>query len=292
MDENYCETESEVSSVHEFVLSKRCYREWVPKPKPQREIYRMAQNDMTSPKVGVKHWGVFDFDNPPNLNRDTYTDDIREQIGITQDDILILQPTRIVPRKGIEHAIKLVGMLNDSRFKLVISHDAGDEGLDYKNQLVAMAEQEGVDLRFFAARIGEVRQVDHDGNKIYTLWDIYKHADLMTYPSTYEGFGNALLEAIYFKVPVLINRYSIYVQDIEPKGFRLVEMDGFITPKMLKEVRRVVEDKEYRDAMVEHNYKVATRYYSYTVLRRVLRHHIAMLTGEAHSIPRKKKKTT
>lgn len=64
MDENYCETESEVSSVHEFVLSKRCYREWVPKPKPQREIYRMAQNDMTSPKVGVKHWGVFDFDNP------------------------------------------------------------------------------------------------------------------------------------------------------------------------------------------------------------------------------------
>ena len=46
----------------------------------------------------------------------------------------------------------------------------------------------------------------------------------MTYPSTYEGFGNALLEAIYFRVPVVINRYSIYVQDIEPKGQTAGEM--------------------------------------------------------------------
>lgn len=223
---------------------------------------------------------VFDFDNPPP-DKDDYTEDIREEIGISKDDILILQPTRIVPRKGIEHAIKLVGMLKDPRYKLVISHDAGDEGHDYKNQLEELAKQEGVDLRFFAARIGEVRQVDHEGNKIYTLWDIYKHADLMTYPSTYEGFGNALLEAIYFRVPVVINRYSIYVQDIEPKGFKLLEMDGFITAKLVEDVRRVIEDKKHRDSIVNHNYKVARKYYSYTVLRRVLRHHIAMLTGDA-----------
>ncbi len=224
---------------------------------------------------------VFDFDNPPNAATDPYTDDIRGEIGIGKDDILILQPTRIVPRKGIEHAIKLVGMLGDPRYKLVISHDAGDEGLDYKQQLQDLARQEGVDLRFFAARIGEVRQVDHEGNKIYTLWDIYKHADLMTYPSTYEGFGNALLEAIYFKVPVVINRYSIYVQDIEPKGFRLLEMDGFITPRLVRDVKRVLEDSQYRRELVEHNYNIARKYYSYSVLRRVLRHHIALLTGHA-----------
>ena len=105
----------------------------------------------------------------------------------------------------------------------------------------------------------------------------------MTYPSTYEGFGNALLEAIYFKVPVIINRYSIYIQDIEPKGFKLIEMDGFITPRLIEETRRVIEDAKYRKSMVDHNYKVACRFYSYTVLRRVLRHHIAMLTGDAPS---------
>ncbi|MGB0273049.1 MAG: glycosyltransferase [Opitutales bacterium] len=224
---------------------------------------------------------VFDFDNPPPDTHDPYTSDIRAEIGISHDDILILQPTRIVPRKGIEHAIKLVGMLNDARCKLVISHDAGDEGHDYKYRLMELAEQEGVDLRFFAARIGEVRQVDHEGNKIYTLWDIYRHADLMTYPSTYEGFGNALLEAIYFRVPVIINRYSIYVQDIEPKGFKLLEMDGFITPQLVARVRRVIEDVDYRRSIVDHNYAVARQYYSYTVLRRLLRQHIAQLTGDA-----------
>lgn len=232
---------------------------------------------------------VFDFDNPPPAAHDPYTADIRKEIGIAEDDILILQPTRIVPRKGIEHAIKLVGMLGDDRYKLVISHDAGDEGIDYKNRLREMARQEGVDLRFFAARIGEVRQVDHAGNKIYTLWDIYRHADLMTYPSTYEGFGNALLEAIYFRLPVVINRYSIYVQDIEPKGFKLLEMDGFITPQLVDEVRRVIEDRAYRETIVDHNYKVARRYYSYTVLRRVLRHHIAALTGDAPAATARKK---
>ena len=234
---------------------------------------------------------VFDFDNPPP-KADRYSADIRKEIGISDEDILILQPTRIVPRKGIEHAIKMVGMLNDPRYKLVISHDAGDEGHDYKHQLETLAKQEGVDLRFFAARIGEVRQVDHEGNKIYTLWDIYKHADLMTYPSTYEGFGNALLEAIYFRVPVIINRYSIYVQDIQPKGFKLIEMDGFITPKLISEVRRVIENKAHRRKIVDHNYEVARRYYSYTVLRRVLRHHIAMLTGDTPpSLRRKTKKS-
>ena len=69
---------------------------------------------------------VFDFDNPPETH-DPYTD-IRDEIGIGPDDVLILQPTRIVPRKEIEHAIKLVSMLGDSRYKLVISHDAGTRG--------------------------------------------------------------------------------------------------------------------------------------------------------------------
>ena len=49
-----------------------------------------------------------------------------------------------------------------------------------------------------ADRVGEVRQRDSEGRKVYTLWDLYHHADFVTYPSTYEGFGNALLEAIYF----------------------------------------------------------------------------------------------
>ena len=54
-------------------------------------------------------------------------------------------------------------------------------------------------------------------------------ADLITYPSLYEGFGNAFLEGVYHRTPIVVNRYPIYELDIRPKGFRCLEMDGYIT---------------------------------------------------------------
>src|SRR5207247_10933861 len=50
---------------------------------------------------------VFDFDVEPPAS-DEYSGDVREQLGLKPDDILILQPTRVVARKGIEHAIEFV----------------------------------------------------------------------------------------------------------------------------------------------------------------------------------------
>ena len=79
------------------------------------------------------------------------------------------------------------------------------------------------------------------------------------------------------------------MQDIEPKGFKLLDMDGFITPTLVERVRRVIEDADYRSSIVDHNYNVARKYYSYTVLRRVLRHHIAMLTGDAPNATRRRR---
>ena len=221
---------------------------------------------------------VFDFEHPPPP-RDEYVSDLRRELDLAPTDIILLQPTRVVPRKGIEHSIKLVQMLGNPAYKLLVSHEAGDEGFEYRNMLAELARQSGVDLRFVATRVGEVRQIDRDGRKVYTLWDLYREAALVTYPSLYEGFGNALLEAIYFKVPILVNRYAIFGRDIEPKGFRCPVMDGFLTAEIVAEIRRILEDPDHRQAMVEHNYEVARRHYGYTELRRCLRTLIGNLTG-------------
>lgn len=221
---------------------------------------------------------VFDFENPPE-QVDEYASDVRKELGLSEDDFFILQPTRVVPRKGIEQAIKLVSLLKDPRCKLVISHEAGDEGYEYLGMLEQLAKEEGVDMRIVADRVGEVRQRDSEGRKVYTLWDLYHHADFVTYPSTYEGFGNALLEAIYFRKPVLINRYSIFVRDIEPKGFRLLTMDGFVTPTIARQVRQILTDRDLCEEIVNHNYEVARQFYSYSTIRSNLRAFIADLTG-------------
>jgi predicted ATP-grasp superfamily ATP-dependent carboligase len=56
-------------------------------------------------------------------------------------------------------------------------------------------------------------------------------------------------------------------------------MDGFITQQVIKQVRRVLAEKDYRKEMVDHNFKTARRFYSYSVLRRNLRTLLTSLTG-------------
>ena len=221
---------------------------------------------------------VFKFETEPPPS-DDYNANFKSDVGLDEDDIVILQPTRIVPRKGIENAIRLVGRLNEPRCKLVITHEAGDEGMEYQHLLEELAREEQVDLRIISDRITDIRQTDEHGRKTYTLWDAYAHADLVTYLSTYEGFGNALLEAFYFRVPIVINRYSIFIQDIEPKGFNLPMMDGFVTTKLISEIERILDDPTHRRAVVNANYELATQYYGYAPLRRNLQTLIASLPG-------------
>ncbi|MGD1018916.1 MAG: glycosyltransferase family 4 protein [Verrucomicrobiia bacterium] len=223
---------------------------------------------------------VFDFDTEPPAV-DEYARDLREQIGLSPDDILILQPTRLVSRKGVEHAIELVRRLKEPRAKLVVSHSAGDEGLDYYQWLRDLAHSESVDIRFVANRFSETRKFDDKGQKIFSLWDIYPHADLITYPSVYEGFGNAFLEAIYFRKPILVNRYSVYMLDIEPLGFETVTMDGYISDDVVEKVRHVLTDPELRKHMADRNFAIAKQHFSLAVLRR----HLHNLIESAQQTP-------
>ncbi len=229
-----------------------------------------------SPSILVPN--VLDFDNPPPV-ADEYATGFRRDANLTDDDIVFLQPTRVIPRKGIEHAIALVAKLKNPRCKLVVSHESGDEGQDYMLALKDMAENEGVDLRLIHTSVGERRSTDADGRKLYTLEDVYSQSDFITYPSLYEGFGNALLETFYYRKPVLVNRYSIFITDIEPKGFRPVIMDGMLTRDVVEHVRRVIDDENYRNQMVDHNYEMGKAFFSYTVLQRKLRSLVTNITG-------------
>jgi mannosylglucosylglycerate synthase len=209
---------------------------------------------------------VLDFANPPALDS-ARARVFRESIQLEPEDRMILQPTRIIQRKGIEHAIALVKELKDSRNKLVISHEAGDEGFEYVEWLKEYADEHGVCLRLIATKIADPWGNNGNGQEKYSLWDIYPFADFITYPSQYEGFGNAFLEAIYFKKPILVNRYATFVRDIEPLDFDLAVMDGFLTKKTVKHVIDILESSERKERMVNYNYEVARRHYSYSVLR-------------------------
>jgi glycosyltransferase involved in cell wall biosynthesis len=215
---------------------------------------------------------VMDFDNPPPPP-DDYTSDVRQALGIEDDELLVLQPTRVVQRKGIEHAIELIHRLG-RKAKLIISHASGDEGYDYEQRLKEYSKLMKVNTIFVSDIINEERGTTDDGRKIYTLEDIYPYADLVTYPSTFEGFGNAFLETLYFKKPIVVNTYSIYLKDIQPKGFKVIEIDGYVTDKAVEQTKQVLDNPQLCQEMVDHDYALAKKYFSYTVLERNLRHYL------------------
>ena len=205
---------------------------------------------------------VMDFESPPDPSG-ADRGDFRRDIGLADDDILILQPTRVVQRKGIETSIELVRRLEDPRCKLVITHSAGDEGDAYAQRVRSYAKLMGVHIVFAENWISDEPGVGPDGRKRYSVWDAYRFADFVTYPSTYEGFGNAFLEAVYFKKPILCNRYSIYRTDIEPCGFDVILMDGYLTDEVVEQVREILGDAEHRNKVMEHNYTIARQFFSY-----------------------------
>ncbi len=211
---------------------------------------------------------VMEFEREPDPI-DDYSSDVREALGIEKDELLILQPTRVVQRKGIEHALELVARL-DMKSTFVISHASGDEGYEYQQRIKEYAQLVGTKTLFVQDIIKDKRGTTPDGRKIYTLEDIYPHADLVTYPSLVEGFGNAFLETLWFRKPILVNNYSIYSTDIKPKGFQVIEMDNFISSETIEMTKRLMHDKKEVKRMADINYELGLKYYSYGVIKNKL----------------------
>ena len=225
---------------------------------------------------------IMDFELPPAPS-DAYAAGRRAALGLGPGELFFLQPTRVVQRKGIEHALELVKRLGRPA-QLVISHASGDEGDVYEQRIREFARLLDVPAIFVADQIGERRGLTAAGRKIYTLADAYAQADIVTYPSTVEGFGNAFLEAVYYRRPVVVNNYSIFDVDIKPKGFRVIEFDGFITADTLRQVAKVLDNPALAQEMAEINYRLAQRHYSFAVLERRLQTLIAECFGEDHDL--------
>ena len=230
---------------------------------------------------------IFDFSRAaPGM--DTFNYDLRERLGLTEDNLIILQPTRVVRRKGIEISIELVKELSKPKYRerlmgkkpvLLVTHKAGDEGEGYLRELKELAHEEGVDFRYRPEEFDDSRgnkifslPLLHNGyaartaaklEKVYSIWDAYVHADFVSYPSRYEGFGNALLEAVYFRLPLLVNRYPIYEKDIRPLGFRVVEISDMLTEDAVDRVIDLMMDPVKRRRAVEWNYTLARKHFSY-----------------------------
>ena len=267
---------------HDFFWERKrflvnCIGDYLEMAFPPRlpSVHHVVINSLAAAEMGKRRGinvsvipNVMDFDNPPGPP-DDYTKSLREDLGVESGEHFFLQPTRPLQRKGIEYAVELIRRLDISA-RLVISHASGDEGDKYVKHMRTLAKLMDVRVNFVYDVIKTERGKTKDGRKIYTLGDAYPRADLVTYPSLLEGFGNAFLEAVYYRRPIFMNNYTIYSIDIKPKGFRAVEFTGFVTDETVKQVQKVLSDREYAEEMTKHNYELGKQFYSFTVLEQQL----------------------
>ena len=183
----------------------------------------------------------------------------RAAAGLEPHQVVLLQPTRVIPRKSIETSIDLARQIDHA--VVVITHEEGDEGDRYGNYLRNHAATLQVDLRFVP--------VGGDPDRP-SLADAYAAADLVTYPSRIEGFGNALLEAFYYQRPVLVRRYPVYAADVAPTGVQCIEIADHLTPEVVDQARSWVGDPASWLPAVEHNFEVGRRHFSLEVAERIL----------------------
>lgn len=241
-------------------------------PSIEHVVINSLASEELSHRKGISNTiipNVYDFASPPSRS-DSHCPDLRKRIGLKENDLFVLQPTRVVPRKCIETSVELVHQMKLKNPVLVISHASGDEGSSYYENIKEYAKNLGVKIVSIEKIIGPKR-MEKKGGKIYTIGDVYLCADLVTYPSSYEGFGNAFLEAIYYRKPVVVNRYPIYIVDIEPKRFDLIAINRFVTKETIKKIREILKNEKRREKMVEKNYRVALEYFSYEVLENSLK---------------------
>lgn len=70
--------------------------------------------------------------------------------------------------------------------------------------------------------------------------------------------------------PIVINRYDIFISDIEPLGFEFISLDGYLTPSVVNAAREILQAETPSNSAQENNYAIAKRYFSYSILRRRL----------------------
>jgi len=261
----------------------------------QRELKK--RSDIDSDVMG----DVFDF-SQPDWEKDKFNKNFLEQFDIKPRDFIILQATRVIPRKAIELSIDFAKNLNQkiywlrrkklyngkklnkkSKVVLMVAGYAEDEKRDYLYKLKTKAFDCQVHAKFISDHVRSSRAFKQ-GTKYFSLWDAYVYADLVTFPSVWEGWGNQFIEAIFAKKPIVLYEYPVYKTDIKKEGYKVISLgngslkkddDELYTvshksmKKAVKQTTRWLTNKKLNYTL-DKNFEIGKKYHDYKVLEKYL----------------------
>ncbi len=170
-------------------------------------INRLTQNEFEQRGLAAQTiYNGFDPEPPAGDRAGT-----RRRLGLAEDTPLIAHPVRAIARKNVPGAIAVAERLGGTYWL------PGPPEEGYGAELVGHLER---------ARCPISRQpVDQ---ATITMADLYAAADVIAFPSTWEGFGNPPIEAAPSRRPVVIGDYPV-ADELRRMGFgwyRTGELDA------------------------------------------------------------------
>jgi glycosyltransferase involved in cell wall biosynthesis len=203
-------------------------------PRDQANWRHVTINDLSRRELearGVRSLTIrnaFDCD-PPTGRRDA----TRHALGVT-DERVALMPTRAIPRKNLEGALAFAERLDATLWLLGPAEDGYGPTLDAL-------------LETFPHRV--IRGLPDD----FDVHDAYAASDVVVMPSTWEGFGNPVLESVTHRRALAVYPYPV-LREIASFGFHFFELDDV----------EGVEDflKNPDDGLVDHNIALAREHFN------------------------------
>ena len=167
---------------------------------------------------------------------DTTKQKVRQQYGLP--DKFLLYVGSIIERKNLLTICKALFLLrNDIKIPLVVIGNGGK----YKEQVKSYITQNGLQDRIIF--LNESARVHNDDLPV-----VYQLASTLIYPSSFEGFGLPLLEAMWSGLPVITSPVSSLP---EVTGEAAIYTDPVHAEEMAESIRRVLKEPGLAERLIK-----------------------------------------
>ena len=149
----------------------------------------------------------------------------------------------IIERKNLLSICKALLRLNDINFSLVVIGDGGK----YKQEVKKFISENSLRNKvIFLSKHKNANSKSFRSAKDFPA--IYQSAIAMIYPSTFEGFGIPILEALFSRLPVITSNVSSLP---EAGGDAAYYVDPLNAHEIAKGMKKILYDEQLREILIQ-----------------------------------------
>jgi glycosyltransferase involved in cell wall biosynthesis len=182
-------------------------------------------------------------------------------------DRYLLYVGSIVERKNLLNICKALAQLPDQEIKLVVVGDGGA----YKQKVLEYIAEANLTNRVVFLKSADGKPIDTD-----QFPALYQQAEALVYPSTFEGFGIPVLEALTVGTPVVTADGSCFR---ETAGDAALFVDPFDVNDLAHAMQEILQDNTLRSDLISKGLVHAAAFTQDKIAANMMAHYQQLLNG-------------